>query len=116
MGQEAAGFRSDVLDRRDEFVEVNDGAAQVVDDRAGGVRERRLDERVGDIGRVLQVDPASERDVVRDAERSRLHGVSRRRGQSLIATGPEDSPRSQPDGRKSVVVPEDPGRLLIRDP
>src|SRR3712207_4862314 len=108
-------FRSNVLDRRNDLVDADHVAAQVVDECAAYVGESRADKRLGDVGRVLEIEPASERNVIGDAERGRLHRMRRRRGESLVAPRPEHRPGAQPDGRLAVVLPEDPRRLLVRD-
>src|SRR3712207_8082853 len=76
-------FRSNVLDRRDDLVDADHVAAQVVDECAAYVGESRADKRLGDVGRVLEIEPASERNVIGDA-RSEEHTSELQSRQYLV--------------------------------
>src|ERR1019366_1637108 len=89
--------------------------AEVEDFRTGRWATGGVDEGAGEVGRVLEVHPAAERDVERLASRGREHRLE---GGGRHARGPPGGVRdgrAQPGTRHLMVLPVDAGAALVRD-
>src|ERR671919_1938645 len=116
VAQQAAGLRPQALDHRDDVADAHHGAAQVVNLGSLVVEAGEFDDRAGDVVGVLKVEPATERDAVRDAEDRGLHRMRRRGGEPLVAAVAVEGPWANSGARDTEVVPEDASDLVVVSP
>ena len=98
------GLRRRLLDRRDDLLHAGHRPVEVVHRGALDARLARAHELLAGVGRVLQLQRAAERDLVRLALRRRDHRRGRRRGEPLVAAGAVERVRPQPDRGDAEVV------------
>ena len=96
-GDAARRLRRRRLDRRDDLLDRRHRPVEVVDRRALHPRLARAHELLAGVRRVLELQRAAERDLVRLASGRRDHRRGRRRGQALVAARAVERVRAQPD-------------------
>src|SRR6185312_3317659 len=90
------------------------GTAEAERVRAVRRRARRLHEGTRDVGCVVELRPAAERDAVLLAADGCIDRERRAGGHALVAAGAVDAERPQPDAGDAVVLPVDPPGALVR--
>ena len=84
------------------------------DARAFGRSAGGVDEDPGGVRGELELRSPAERDPVVLPLRRGRHRERRRGGQTVVAAGPVDDPRADPDRRHLLLGPEDPREPLAR--
>ena len=108
LGRSGLDRRDDLLHRRRHAREVRHVCA--VRRRARGERERPAD-----VGREVVLRRAAVGDLVPSPRAAAAIASDGPRGQALVAAGPVDDVRPDPDRGDALVVPEDPRRPLVRE-